>query len=34
MCQFGVSAAHQTKWVEVAMANGHSVPYTPVLSPT
>lgn len=28
MCQFGVSAGAPNQWVEVAMANGHSVPYT------
>jgi hypothetical protein len=28
MCQFGVSAGAPNQWVEVVMANGHSVPYT------
>jgi hypothetical protein len=28
MCQFGVSAGAPNQWVEVAMVNGHSVPYT------
>jgi hypothetical protein len=28
MCQFGVSAGAPNQWVEVALATGHSVPYT------